>query len=446
MKWVEDQEVKQPDKINELIKAVNLFAETNDGFIFCTQEGAFYMWKDNYWQTVHDLRFERWLMDTHEPFLYMSKSKRIEAIHNLALIKQKDLMEFNNADNHGEFLDLKNGVYHIKDGVFKEHEKELLSNIRIPYNYDPLAECPTWHGFLNDCLEGVQERIELLQEYMGYCLGRDNSFHKALILIGDGRNGKGTTFHIIRKMVGENNCTALKLGQMCNENFAARLANKLVNIDADTDTGAAGYETDFRRITAGDTIMVKNLYSDPFELTPYVRLIIGAGELPHIADKTRGLYDRLLIIPYNVTYAGREDFGLKEKLEKEISGILNWAIEGRKRLYERGRFTETTEMIEMIRDLKRQNNPIEAYVDERIIKNKDANVAKSEVYSDYVAWCRIGGYRPLSHIKFSKEFYRVCRNWTTMDGRKDGTYETYKTWPGLHIIGKWEKLPEAWSE
>ena len=435
MKFVTDG-AKRPDKIDKIIDAVNTFASSSDGFLFCTQEGSFYMWINNYWQVVHDLVFEKWMMDNNEPFLYMSKSKRGEAMHNLALIKQKDLKEF----NKGEHLDLNNGVYMIGAGKFGPHDKRLMSSIRIPYNYEPQATCEGWLAFLNDCLEGVESRVALLQEYMGYCLGKDNSFHRALILIGDGRNGKGTTFHIIKKMLGENNCTALKLGQMCNENFAARLASKLVNIDADTDTGAANYETDFRRITAGDTIMVKNLYSDPYELTPYVRLLIGANELPHIADKTHGLYDRILIIPYNVSYAGREDFGLKDRLSLEISGILNWAIEGRRRLYGRGRFTETDEMVSMIKELKRLNNPIQAYIDERIVINIKSEVKKEDLYADYLLWCRNNGYKALSHIKFSKELYRILKHYTKMDGRKTDEYTNYRIWPGIHITGKWEEV------
>ena len=437
-------EAKRQDKVNDIIKATNEFAIKNDNFIFCSQEGEFYHWADNFWQKVHDLKFEKWIMDREEVFMYMGRTKRQEAIHSLKLIKQMELSDF----NCGDILDLKNGVYNVKEYKFMEHDKKYLSNIRIPYDYDALAQCERWVSFVNECLEGNAERVSVLQEFMGYCLGRDNSFHKCLILIGDGRNGKGTTFHIIRKMLGENNCTSLKLGQMMNENMAARLANKLVNIDADTDTSARKYESDFRRITGGDTIMVKNLYENPFELTPYVRLVIGANDLPHIADKTHGLYDRLIIIPYNVSFMGREDFYLKEKMEAEISGIFNWALEGRKRLYERGRFIETIEVKELIDELKRQNNPIEAFVDECVGVHDDANITKRQMFDAYYEWCKQNNNHPFSMIKFGKELFRVCGRYTKKNERESNTIGNSPIWPQLYIKGKWSPVEKAkeWQE
>lgn len=401
------------------------------------------MWEDNYWQPVHELVFEKFMLDEFEQFRYLTKPQRYEAMHGLSLLKQKDISTLNKSD----FFDMENGMLSLLTGELVPHSKKYLSTIRIPYKYEPSAKCGTWLTFLDSSLEGKTERIELLQEWLGYCLGKDNHFHKAMVLLGDGRNGKGTTCHILRNLVGEFNCTSLKLGQMTNENMAARLANKMVNIDADTDTSAVRYEADFRRITGGDSIMVKNLYDNPYELRPYVKLVIGANDLPHIADKTHGLYDRLLIIPYNVSFVGREDFGLKEKLMAELSGILNWCLIGRKRLYIRGRFSETNEMRELVQDLKKQNNPIDAYVDECVGIHDDAETTKQDLYDNYKSWCKQNGYKEFGKNKFGKEFYRAVKPRTLKDARRSSALDNAPIWPKVYIQGKFVATRAvAWPE
>lgn len=436
------KESKQPDKLNKVLVLADEFAATNNNFISSNEEDIFYMWENDVWKYTNPKTFERWMIGAHEPFQYLSRNGRKEAMHGLSLIKQVTLAQMNSC----EILDLENGVYCMKKNRLLPHDRKYLSTIRIPYKYEPKAQCPLWIAFMNSSLEGNAERISALQEFMGYCLGRDNHFHRALILLGEGRNGKGTTFHIIRKLVGAENGTSLTLSQMTDKNMAARLANKLINIDADTDSSARNYEANFRLITGGDPIMVKNLYENPFELKPYVKLIIGANELPHIADKTHGFYDRLIIIPYNVSFAGREDFALKDKLEAEISGILNWALIGRKRLYERGKFTDTDEMKQLIQELKTQNNPLESYVSDHIRFHDDAVTTKKVVYAHYREWCKDNSYHPLSQIKFSREFYRICKPNTQKD-TKAAYGNREHIWPNVFIIGVNEPVKQqAWTE
>jgi P4 family phage/plasmid primase-like protien len=263
-----------------------------------------------------------------------------------------------------------------------------------------------------------------------------------LILIGEGRNGKGTTFSVINQMLGEHNCSALKLGEMGTKESVASLVGKLANIDADTDASAKSYESDFRRITAGDTMMARRLYKDAFMFKPYVKLIVGANDLPHIADKTHGFYDRLIIIPYNVSFAGKEDLGLKNRLSNEISGILNWAIEGRRRLYDQRYFSITKTLSEYVEELKIENNPVEAYVRECIGADSQACTEKREVYEHYAEWCKINGHHPLSKIKFGKEFFRICKAYTKKDYRISEFMVNSPAWPGLYIIGRWDKERE----
>ncbi|NLE37057.1 MAG: hypothetical protein GX621_03435, partial [Pirellulaceae bacterium] len=109
-------------------------------------------------------------------------------------------------------LVLRNGMIDL-DTIVAGDEPELLpydprwfSTIALPYDFDPGARCPRFERFLRhvlemDCETGSptrqgDQRYHLLQEFFGYCLLSDGRFHKFLILVGVGSNGKSVVLHL----------------------------------------------------------------------------------------------------------------------------------------------------------------------------------------------------------------------------------------------------------
>ena len=81
----------------------------------------------------------------------------------------------------------------------------------LPYDYDPLAQCPRWEAFLADAFDGDNEQVGLLQEWFGYCLTHDTSRQKFMLWQGLERSGKGTTWHVLNNLVGTDNATGFSL-------------------------------------------------------------------------------------------------------------------------------------------------------------------------------------------------------------------------------------------
>jgi putative DNA primase/helicase len=436
------KEEKNPDKVDQILKLADDYAIKNEDIFYCMEEKMFYEWKDDYWQFLEDLEFERRLIE-EERMTYLSLKKLHEFMKRVASLKYKKRSELNNHD----VLDLRNGIFDVKHGQLVSHEKKYYSTVRIPYNYDPSAVCPAWEAFLNSSLENDLERINVIQEFIGYCLGRDNKFQKALFLLGEPASGKGTILRAIQRLVGEHNYSSLSLGALGDKAARADLINKIVNIDADVSIESKYFESDFNKVTGKDSVMVKVLYKNEFKYTPFCKLICAANELPRISDKTRGVFRRMIVVPFNKSFEGKEDRGLEDKLIAEIPGILNWAIKGRMRLYEKGDFSVSSNLRDVVNEIKRENNPIEHFVFECIGKDVERDVSKKEVYEYYKEWCTENGNKPLSHIKFSKEFYRVCKDFTVKDGKSTGKYGNYHTWPWIYIKGKHEvQTVGEWSE
>ncbi len=65
-----------------------------------------------------------------------------------------------------------------------------------------------------------------------------------------------------------------------------------------------------------------------------------SNELPWLTDASGALVSRLVILRFTESFYGREDQGLFDRLVAELPGILLWAMEGWRRLRERGHFVQ----------------------------------------------------------------------------------------------------------
>lgn len=79
-------------------------------------------------------------------------------------------------------------------------------------------------------------------------------------------------------------------------------------------------------------------------LTDYAKMLFCLNELPRTNDKSNGYFRRFQIVPFKVQIPKSEvDSKLAEKIvSTELPGIMNWVLEGRKRLITQSGFTESS--------------------------------------------------------------------------------------------------------
>jgi putative DNA primase/helicase len=85
-------------------------------------------------------------------------------------------------------------------------------------NYDPAATCPEFLKFINSVWPEDQKSKDLLQEWSAYLLSLRRDLHKILFLAGVTRSGKGTIAHIIRRLMGKDNCVPISLHDLSRNN------------------------------------------------------------------------------------------------------------------------------------------------------------------------------------------------------------------------------------
>ncbi len=409
------------------LKVAQGFCQDIPDFIYCLEEDCFYMYEDGLYKKI----FNREMHDLVLTKKSFTKKMTLQGLKNvvdrIATLKKCRLESFN-TEGRINFI---NGLFDLNTGILEPHTPAVISTIRLPYRYDPSLECPLWIKTLDEIMEGDKNKTRTLQEFFGYCLTREVSYEKALILTGDGANGKSTILHTLEHIVGEENCSALSLRYLSDPQKVSVLVNKLVNICGEVPKKVDDFEAEFRTIVTGEKLTVSPKYVKEYTIKPFCKLVMAVNEFPYIDDRTSAFYRRLLIIDLKRQFTEEEqNKDLRKQLLGERSGIFNWAVEGLKRLQERKTFVIDEYMKQTIDNIKEMNNPIMQWCKENVMIFKGEELLKCEAFEEYKKWSDKNGYKPYGMAKFSAEVYKNFSKHTEKD-RRSTIGQRPRMWPNL---------------
>ncbi len=149
---------------------------------------------------------------------------------------------------HAKVVNVQNGLLHVVTREFTPHSPKFLSSIQLPVKYDPEAECPAWEKFVNEVFP--EDAQDLAWEIVAWLMTPYTSIPKAVLLMGDGANGKSTYLRAIMTFLGKHNTGAVSLHRLEGDRFsAARLVNKLANICPDLPSNDLASTSVFKALT-----------------------------------------------------------------------------------------------------------------------------------------------------------------------------------------------------
>lgn len=310
---------------------------------------------------------------------------------------------------------LQNGMIdlaNLKRGAALElvpHTPALVSRVCLPYEYDDGADCPKWQMFLEQILPDEGSRL-LLQEIFGYCLTYDLSQQKFFMFEGLGGNGKGVVTNILTRVLGSENVSALSLHRFGAPHDLVVTLGKLVNITTELKATDKVAEHILKQFTGNDAITFNPKYKDPFSAKPTAKIILSTNERPQFTDRSDGVWRRLIIVPFTVTIPEvQRNVNLEEELADELSGILNWALQGAYSLYQAWRFHEPACSLEARTDFRKESNPAGLFLEEYCHADSHGQVSTSQLYRLYQEYCENNGYMPLNASNFKKEVVRTFK-------------------------------------
>lgn len=368
---------------------------------YASADQLLYNWTKTHWSMMDDEAGQRmalrWIVDGKQG---IANAANARATHQTALLWLPALEE----PACAAVVPVQNGYLHL-DGspTLCPHDKKLGLRHVLRCNYDPTAPIPAaFEKLLNRILPdpAVRNRV---QEYIGYTLLPDARFQLAQIWIGSGANGKGTLANIV---------------QALHERKAAVSPSKLDGFHAAIVLGASLLYCDeappndwceqiIKSMIAGESIPVDRKYLPPITTRVNGKWLILANHIPVVKDQSNGFWRRFDIVPFDVVIpASERDPLLADHIIKhELTGVLNWAVEGLQRLLSRGRFDATPPpaMTAATQAARTETNSVHAWVnDVGIERTLVVETSKAEVYTVYVSWCRENGMVPVASPKFWK--------------------------------------------
>lgn len=294
-------------------------------------------------------------------------------------------------------INLLNGMLAITDDGVELYEQDPDFGHRyvLPYEYDDEAKAPRFEAFLAETV-GDENSIKVIYEYMGYILlGKHLPLEVALILLGDGRNGKSVLVKTLTKFVGEENVSYVELQDLGNSNRITMIDGKLLNVGSDSSDKNFD-SSQFKRAISGEPIVGRQLYKDSYIIKDIPKFVFAMNSLPFSqGDTSFGLLRRLKIIKFDkIIDEDKIDRDLDKKLEAELPGILNHAIEGARRLIQQGRFTESEAINRAVKNYEENINMVKRFINDlQIEHNPEATVSNKQLYAMFKSWCEDEGIK-----------------------------------------------------
>ena len=295
-----------------------------------------------------------------------------------------------NKPEASQLISVKNGLFHLKDYLILPHSLGFFTQNSLPFEYNPDAKCSVWLTFLNQVWPDDQESIDSLQEMFGYILSGDTRQQKFFNIIGPRRSGKGTINKVLVSLLGQHNTVAPELGELGDSFGLQPWLGKLLASFTDArapDRNRSAVVGQLLRIVGGDTITVNRKNKEAWNGYLPTRIVIYSNEALQLTENSNALTGRMVVLKMSNSFYGKEDTDLSHKLESELGGIFNWAIEGLTRRIERGGYFLQPKSGEVYLELMQEiGNVLGSFADEALEFDATTYVTKDDVFRCYKHW------------------------------------------------------------
>lgn len=307
------------------------------------------------------------------------------------------------------FINVDNGIVDIKNKKLLPHSYQYLFKYCSPVKYEDKSDHPLWDKFLLEVFENNIELIDLAQRMFGYILlGGYPFLHKAFVLYGSGRNGKSTFLDVLKAVIGYSSYSSVSLSKIHKEFSVVSIDGKLANIVEETPRDEINAEA-FKNMVGGGDVTGSHKGFDEYTFKCTARFVFACNEMPVFNDKTDGLEERLVFIPFKRFFAEEErDTELTDKLLTELSGILNWSIDGAHMILKDKRLPDYSTTEESKKEYKLDTDPMYAWFEEKIkIEENCPEKPAHYFYEKYRNDMESNGNHPYSKDKFTKRLKKM---------------------------------------
>lgn len=357
-------------------------------------------------------------------------SQRKETCQFICAFAQKPDNEFN---TDWATIAVNNGMLDLNNQELLPFSPDHINTIKLKWDYNPNVEfSETIDKFMKTVSMGSPKKMQFLYEVAGYCLLKKNIYEKFFIFKGGGGTGKSTFCNLIKKMVGEEYMSNVKLNQFDQDYYLATLTDKLVNIDYDaSDKKTLEDSGRFKSIVCSEPVLVRQIYEVPITLTSCATIIINANHMPKIADKSEGLLRRMILVEIDHKIENPDPEFMSKITTVDMEYFFVKAVEGLQRVMRLGRFSIHESESELKRRFQLGQSNLKKWLFERQIDIQYLNGKRvADMFVEYKTFCIERNYGVTTQQGFKEE---ICDETDLMvgfdRGLRDEVFERYDNDP-----------------
>ena len=287
------------------------------------------------------------------------------------------------------------GTLDLVTGEMQSHSpNDLLTRIS---KGSPSGGCPRWKQFLSEVTDGKAGLADYLQRIAGYCLTGRMTEHVFFFLHGTGANGKSVFIDALSHVLGDYAATApldtfTSVNGERHPTDLAGLATSRAVFVTETDQGRPWAESRIKAITGGDTLRVRFLYRDFFEVQPTFKIVVAGNARPRLVGVGEAMKRRLHLIPFDVTIPEEQrDKKLLDQLHRERDGIFQWMLEGCKAWQDVG--LQPPQCVrEAADEYFRDEDLVTQWIEERCVTDASARSPSALLYKNWIEWADARGF------------------------------------------------------
>ncbi len=364
----------------------------------------------------------------------------IEAMVSLARYELAVAIGHEELDADPWLLCVRNGTIDLKTGELRPHRREDLITKIAPIDYDPAATCNRFERFVSEIMAGDAALVTFIHRFLGYCMTGDVREHILAFWHGEGGNGKSMLADLVLFVMGDYACKAapdLLFKGEHSERHPTELCDlygRRLVVCNETTSGRSWDEATVKDITGGDRIRARRMREDFREFSPSHKLLVFGNHRPRIRCVDKAMERRLRLVPFAVSFIGREDKDLKQALKAEGPGVLAWLVRGCLQWQAEG-LPDVAAVRDATQAYLRDEDTLGQFFDGECVFDPTAKISRKELRDRYVAWCDDRDERPVSPKTIADAITRravVPRKVWTAKGPRDG-------WAGIRLANEAER-------
>ena len=329
----------------------------------------------------------------NEHFTLQLANEIISKIEADTFIETEELFK----NNYIEEIPVMNGILNIFTKKLNPFNPKKIFFNKIPVKYNPKSKCPLIEKHFRDVLKSEND-VNVMFEIFGFFLYKDYFIEKAIMFVGDGRNGKGKTIDLMKRFLGVDNCCSVTLNAMADGGFRIwDLFGKMANLAGDLSSNALKDTAMLKQTTGRDLIGADRKNKTTINFVNYAKHILACNDLPRVYDFSRGFWERWILFEFPYTFVKKEiydslseedkkthkliDVFIIDKLtkEEELSGLLNESINGLHRLLKQKDFSYSIGVEEVKKFWVRKSDSFTAFAMDNLEENYEGSITKRKL-------------------------------------------------------------------